>query len=115
MDQFAWRPLGMGSMCRRHVVGNARVEALAVAPGMTGGSAPPGQDLDAATGDAQFNLLTYQGVRHAVVVVIKLDVVVDIDAGALPLGEDERGFPAAGAGRVRRAERRRPAGSREVS
>ena len=70
VDQFAWRPLGMGSMCRRHVLGDGRVEALAVAARVTGDSAPPGQDLDAATGDAQFNLLTYQGVRHAVVVVI---------------------------------------------
>ena len=58
---------------------------------MTGDATALGQDFDRAAGDAQLDLLAHQRMRHTVVVPIVFDVVVDIDAGALPLGHDEAG------------------------
>jgi hypothetical protein len=64
-------------------------------------------------GDAQFDLAAHQPVRHAVVVAVELDVVVDVD-----LGRFQRAIEAlAGSGRSagRPAPRRRCAGSRAAS
>ena len=38
-------------------------------------------------GDAQFHRGTYQGVWHAVIVTVKLDVIVDVDLGRFPAKE----------------------------
>jgi hypothetical protein len=43
------------------------------------------QDLDGVIGDARINGFTDQRVRHAVVMCIDLDVIVDVDAAGLEL------------------------------
>jgi len=83
------RPLGMGPMRRRHVVGDGGVAAFAGILRMTGDPATFGQHFDGAAGDAQFDFLAHQGMRHAVIVAVVLDVVIDIDAGTLPFGQHE--------------------------
>jgi hypothetical protein len=58
------------------------------------------KDLDCRGGDARFDVLAEQLMRHAVVMLADLDVVVETDPAALPLGifvgqrrqRSERGF-----------------------
>lgn len=68
---------------------------------MAGDPATFRQHLDHAAGDAQFDLLANQRMRHAVIVAVVLDVVVDIDAGAFPLGQHKpRGRQCPQVGRI---------------
>ena len=48
------------------------------------------EDLDGRRCRAHFHEVVHQVVRHAVVVRIKSDVVIDVDSGAGPLAEIER-------------------------
>jgi hypothetical protein len=58
------------------------------------------QDLHRRRREAHLDRLTNQRVRHAVVVPLDLDVVVDVHARLLPLGE--------GVGRRGQRQQRRP-------
>ena len=44
------------------------------------------KDLDCRDGDARLDLLAEQLMRHAVVMLGDLDVIVEADPAALPLG-----------------------------
>ena len=87
-QKLSRRPVGMRPVRRRHVLGRGRVAASPVAAGMAGHAPAVGQDFDAQR-DAQLDFLAHQFMRHAVVVVLELDVVIDVDPGAFPLGDDE--------------------------
>ena len=59
-----------------------RVQAAA----MTGDPFAAMKDLDRCSGDARLDLLAEQLVRHAVIMLGDLDVIVETDPAALPLG-----------------------------
>ena len=44
------------------------------------------EDLDGLLGDASLDLLMYEAVRDAVVMLGDLDVIIEVDPAALPLG-----------------------------
>ena len=44
------------------------------------------KDLDCHGSDARLDLMVEQLVRHAVIVLCDLDVIIEADAAALPLG-----------------------------
>ena len=44
------------------------------------------EDLDGLLGDANLDLLMYEAVRDAVVMLGDLDVIIEVDPAALPLG-----------------------------
>jgi hypothetical protein len=71
--------------------GNRREGAFVVAARMAGDATATGKDLDGAARNAQFHFLAHQCVRHAVIVVIEFDVIVDVDGCAFPLGQNEPG------------------------
>ena len=73
-----------------HVVSCGRIGTLAVAARMAGRPAPMGEDFDRAKGNSQFDFLAHQLMRDAVVVVLELDVIVDIDPGTFPVSQRER-------------------------
>lgn len=87
--QLARRPLGMRPMSGRHVLGQRGVMPLPTAAGMAGDALAFGQHFDHVTRNAQLDGLMDQGMRHAVVIALKFDVVVDVDRSFLPLGNDE--------------------------
>ena len=87
--QLARRPLGMCPMRGWHVLGQRGVMPLSTAAGMTGDTFAFGQHFDHVTRDTQLDGLVDQGMRHAVVIALEFDVVVDVDRGFLPLGDDE--------------------------
>ena len=58
---------------------------------MAGDAAAAVEALDGTGGQPDVELATDQRVRDGVVVAVDLDVVVDVDADGLPLGEDVGG------------------------
>ena len=69
---------------RRHVLGHGGVLAAARAAGVAGHALVGTEGLHQLGRDAQLHSLAHQPVRHAVVVTLELDVVVDADLGRLP-------------------------------
>jgi hypothetical protein len=62
--------------------------SAAIAPSMSGNARAAMEHLDRARGDADIDLLADQGVRHRIAETRDLDVIVQADAGQLPLGKD---------------------------
>jgi len=58
----------------------------AITPPVRGNSAALEEDLHGGVGKTNIELFVDQLVRDAVVVVVHLDVIIDIDPGALPFG-----------------------------
>lgn len=81
----------MGAVSSRHVLRQRFEVAFAVTAGMACDPLALGQHFDGVARDAQFHLLTDEGMRHAVIVVFVFDVVIDINASSLPFGEHEWG------------------------
>lgn len=75
---------------RARVGGVRGVLAADIAAGMTAHALAPVEDLDGAHARAHVDDLVHERVRDGVVVPVQLDVVVDVDAGRLPLPVDER-------------------------
>lgn len=80
------RPLELGAVGRRQVVGMIRVPALAGAAGMRGDPDAVVQNLDGARGEAHVDPLAHNPVGHAVAVLLALDVIVEVHLGPAPLG-----------------------------
>jgi len=53
---------------------------------MAGHPSIPKQDLHGAFGESHIYLLFYKLIGYAVVVVVDLDMIVDIDPGLFPFG-----------------------------
>jgi hypothetical protein len=69
-----------------HVLGDSGRPMRAQAAAMAGDPFAAMKDLDCPGGDARLDLLADQLVRHAVVMLGDLDVIIEADAAALPLG-----------------------------
>src|SRR3989338_3702266 len=107
-------PLSVSPMGAGHVLGVGRTPAPAEEPDVGRHPVALEEHLDGGRGDAGLDALVHQLVRHAVEVVLDVDVVVDVDAAVLPGGHLE-------AGRGQRFQRRQvqaleqlPAGGAEV-
>ena len=79
----------MGSMRLGHVRTDRRVLCDPRAPAMARDPLPLVQHLDAHRRGADLDFFFTKRVRHRVVVALVLDVVVDVDAGLLPVPEHE--------------------------
>jgi len=78
------RPLLVLLMSGRHMFGEGGVPAEGIAAPVGSDPLVVEKDLDGAFGGADVDLFVDQGVRDAVVMMLELDVVVDVDAGFLP-------------------------------
>lgn len=78
------RPFEVLLVCLGPVAGLGRVATLLVPERVGGDASAAVQDLDRGGRDAGVDLLTREGVGHAVVVSVDVDVVVDVDAGFPP-------------------------------
>ena len=70
-------------MRRRHVFGRRGVGAAPGAVRVNGHALVAAENLHRGGSDAQFHQGSHEPMRHAVVVAIEFDVIVDVDAGAL--------------------------------
>ncbi len=73
-----------------HVDGIGGVAARRVVPQMGRDALATMEQLDGRGADPRVNDLKDEGVGDGVVVTVDLDVVVDVDAGDLPVAVDER-------------------------
>jgi len=86
-DEPGRTPLQVGPMMGGHVVGVRGVPTAPMAAGVGSYPVPTVEELDGGGGDASVQLRPAQGVGHAVVVEMDLDVVVDVHPDLVPLGE----------------------------
>src|ERR1019366_1988234 len=85
-------PLPMRTMRRRHVLRDRAVPAATIGTGVAGYPLMTEQHFDRGAGDAQFDFLAVQGMRHRVVMVREFDVVIETgDARPLEVGILEGG------------------------
>jgi len=73
-------------MGRRHVRIDRGVPALVAAPDMAGDAHALVEHLHRVRSDAGIDLLTGKAIRHRVIMAMDLDVIVDADTPALPVG-----------------------------
>src|SRR6266436_886973 len=83
-------PAGVTTMTGGHVLRHGRVSAVAARTQMHGDPLAFDEDLDRARGQTCFDLGASEAVRHAVEVLVELDVVIDADTAQAPLGQDIR-------------------------
>src|SRR4029079_5059515 len=80
------RPVAIAPVRTRHVLGDGGRPVWPGAAAMAGDPRAAMEELARGDGDPRLGLLADQLVRHAVVVLGDLDVVVEVDPAALPLG-----------------------------
>src|SRR6266851_6168648 len=68
----------------RHVRELRRKPAAAGEAGMRGAAPPVEEDFDGARREARLDPLVHELIRHAVEIVVNLDVIIDVDATRLP-------------------------------
>src|SRR3984885_12271131 len=78
-------PVAVAAMLTRHVLGDRRWPMRQSAAQVRGDALAAQENLDGPCGDSRLDLLVYETVRNAVVVLGDLDMIVEIDAAALPL------------------------------
>ena len=82
---------------------------------MAGDALAAEEHLDRGGGEARPDAMADEGVRHAVVMPIDIDVVIEGDGALLPLGVTRTASAAARASPAGRAPRRRCAASPAVA
>ena len=87
---WRWKPLrapfGVAPVRARHVIGQRAVPRTAVAPRMCRHPLAAVEHLDGARGGAGVDLFADQRMRHRVEEACDLDMIVDADAGEVPVG-----------------------------
>ena len=77
----------MRLMCCGHVFGARRVMAFVHIAGVACHARAVDENLKHAAGNPQIHLFAHQVIGYAVIVLIQLYVVIDIDARAPPVGD----------------------------
>ena len=85
-DKSRGTPFRIFLVCRRHMFFEGGVLMGHKASDMAGHALALSQGLHGVGGQAHVELFALQLMRHAVVVIVDFDVVVDVDGGDLPLG-----------------------------
>src|ERR1700728_3777213 len=78
-------PVAVAPMRTRHVLGDCSRTMRQGAAQMRGDALAAQENLDRPCGDPRLDLLVYETVRNAVIVLGDLDMIVEIDPAALPL------------------------------
>lgn len=81
------RPVGVTAMAGGHVLEHGSVLAVAAGAQMRGDPLAPGEHLDGSPGHPRLDGLAGKAIRHAVVMPVDIDVIIDADAADTPLGE----------------------------
>ncbi len=88
MNDSGGRPLEVLLMRFRPVFGQGGIASPTVASAMSGNPMPFEKDLSRGPRETNIHLFMDELIGNAVVVVIDLDVIIDIDPGFLPVGKD---------------------------
>ena len=79
-------PVAVAAMRAWHVLGDRRRTMRQGAAQMRGDTLAAQENLDCSRGDPCLDLLMHEVVRHAVIMFGNLNMIVEIDPAALPLG-----------------------------
>ncbi len=85
-DESVGAPFRIFAMGRRHMLFEGGVPMGQIASDMAGHALSLSQDLDGVSGKPDVELLPSQFIGHAVVVIVDIDMIIDVDGGDLPLG-----------------------------
>ncbi len=85
-SQPGWRPVGVATMCARHVVWHSRVPMPHRIADVHGNADTVMENLHCAIGDAGLHHLADQPVGHRIPMPVHLDVIVEAGPTALPFG-----------------------------
>ena len=107
-DEALGRPLTHPAVLLGHVLRHGGVTPPARGPDVTGDALAAVEALDGAGRQSDVELSSDQRVGDGVVVPVDLDVVVDVHAGGLPLGEDVGSGRSAGRSSCSNWDRREP-------
>ena len=86
LDEARRTPLGISLVLRRHVLPQRSVRAPDIGPGVGGHPLALVESLHRGGGQPDVESLPQQPEGHAVVVVVHLDVIVDVDRRLEPFG-----------------------------
>ena len=89
VDELGRRPLQVRAVRRRHVLGNGGERPALVAASVAGHALVGCKAFDQRPVTRNSTVRAHEPVRHAVVVGLELDVVVDVDLGGLPAAQLE--------------------------
>ncbi|MNN07897.1 hypothetical protein D3C81_1207330 [compost metagenome] len=89
-DQPLWCPFGMFAVALGHVLGLGSVAAFVLRAQVAGHTLVGVEAFHRLRGQAYFELVLHQLVRHRVVVAVDFDVVVDVHSHLFPFGVDVR-------------------------
>src|SRR5829696_8887111 len=81
------RPVCVTTMAGGHVLEHGGVLAVAAGPQMGGDPLALGEHLDGSPGHPRFDGLASEAIRHAVIMAVDIDMIIDADATDAPLGE----------------------------
>lgn len=85
-DKARGAPFRILPMRRRHMFFDRGVLMGYKATGMAGHALAFAKDLHGVVGEPDLESFAFKFIRHAVVVIVDFDVVVDVDGGKLPFG-----------------------------
>src|SRR3990170_4692720 len=85
-DKPGRTPFRVFAMGRRHMFFEGGVPMGQIAPDMAGHPLSLSEDLHDVSSKPDVELLPLQFIGHAVVVIVDIDMVIDVDGSDLPLG-----------------------------
>ena len=83
-------PAGVAPVAGGHVLGHRGVLAIAAAAHMRGHALALDKNLDGPGRQPHLDLLLRKAVRHAVIMPLDIDVIIDADPADAPFGEHVR-------------------------
>ena len=81
------RPVGVTPVAGGHVLLHGRVLAVAARAQMGGDPLALGEYLDGTAGEPDLDLGAGEAMRHAVIMPVDIDVIIDADTAGAPFGE----------------------------
>ena len=88
------RPVGVTPVAGRHVVLHGRVLAIAAGAQMGGDPLALGEYLDGTAGEPDLDLGAGEAMRHAVIMLVDLDVIIDADPAERAIRRTRKARPA---------------------
>ena len=83
-------PIGITAVAGRHVLRQCGVAVIAPHAPMSSDALTLGEDLHRPCRDPRFDFCAGEAMRHAVIVMIDIDVIIDADAAHAPFSKDVR-------------------------
>lgn len=85
-DQPLWGPFHIMTVGRGHVRGDGAVTPFEARAQVAGHAGPFMEEFDHLGTHAYLELLLDEGIGHGIIVAVDFHMIINVDAGAFPLG-----------------------------